>query len=107
VGISGCSGSSSSLTQEDVALHTCTTALVERLHAPSGASPVQTQMIGERPSGWLVRGLSARVGDQPARNYECSVRTTESGPASLIYLRTCAAGESPWGCPDEVSSGHR
>jgi hypothetical protein len=87
------------LTQEQVALRTCTTALTDSLKASEGVAVTQTQMIGKRPSGWLVRGLSAQVGGLPARNYECLASTSGSSPPELVYLRLCAAGKSPWGCP--------
>lgn len=95
--VSACSDGHASQTEEDAALQVCTTALADRLGT---SNATQTLMIGKRANGWLVRGLSAQVGDQAARNYECGLQhPAKSGPPRLTYLRLCEAGESPWGCP--------
>lgn len=99
----GCS-SPAPATSEDRALQLCRRALQERVHAgkhpdeQGAAVTSQTQMIGRRSHGWLVRGLTVELADG-ARNYECKLDDEASGTPSLTYLRLCAAGGSPWGCP--------
>jgi hypothetical protein len=93
-----CSGSPLS-TQEELALRTCSAELGKRLDVPDGELTSQTQMIGQREYGWLVRGLSSAEVASGAQNYECRLEDDGSGPPTLTYLRLCEAGESPWGCP--------
>jgi hypothetical protein len=98
-----CSGSPPP-THEDLALRACNEALRERLDISEKQGPAQTQMIGRREYGWLVRGLSRDVAGGGARNYECRLDDAASGPPTLTWVRLCAAGESPWGCPAPAAS---
>ena len=89
-------------TQEDLALRACTAQLRERLHLPQDEAPSQTQMIGRRDGGWLVRGLTRTVGPTGPQNYQCRLADAPgapSAPPELVDLELCAAGPSPWGYP--------
>jgi hypothetical protein len=96
--LTACAGSTP-LTNEDLALRACSAELRHRLDISDGATPSQTQMIGRREHGWLVRGLSRSVPGLGAQNYECRLDDGESGRPTLTYLRLCEAGDRPWGCP--------
>jgi hypothetical protein len=86
-------------TQEDLALRVCNPELTEQLAVAEGDVAAQTQMIGRREGGWLVRGLSTVVQGAGAQNDECRLDDAGPRPPTLTYLRLCEAGESPWGCP--------
>jgi hypothetical protein len=101
--ITACGGSTPP-TQEDLAVRSCSAELRDRLDIPAGKPTSQTQMVGRRDYGWLVRGLSSAVSESGAQNYECRLDDAESGPPTLTYLRLCEAGESPWGCPEGAGS---
>jgi hypothetical protein len=96
--IGGC-GASEPPTEETTALRLCSDELRKRLDIPKDEHSSQTQMIGKRDYGWLVRGLSREVPGAVAQNYECRLDDPASGRPTLTYLRLCEAGESPWGCP--------
>lgn len=97
--VTGCNGSPPP-THEDLALRACAAELRERLGVEEGETTSQTQMIGRRDYGWLVRGLSRDLPGIGAQNYECRLDDAQSGPPTLTYVRLCEAGESPWGCPE-------
>lgn len=94
----GCAGSPPP-SGEDLALRACTAELQRELDVPAGDNAAATLMIGKRDYGWLVRGLSKPSRASGAQNFECRVDERPSGSA-LTYLRLCAPGESPWGCPN-------
>lgn len=96
----GCGGSPAP-SGEDLARRACTAELQRELEVPAGDNAAATLMIGKRNYGWLVRGLSTPSGASGAQNFECRVDEGVSGSA-LTYLRLCAPGESPWGCPNEA-----
>jgi hypothetical protein len=95
--VSACGGSPPP-TDEDLALRACSAELRQRLSIPEDDSTSQTQMIGRRDYGFLVRGLTSAAAPTGPQNYECRL-DTGTGRPTLTYLRLCRAGESPWGCP--------
>ena len=83
--IGGCGGNDAP-TDETSALRLCSAELRERLGISGEEHSSQTQMIGGRDDGWLVRGLSHEVPGVGERNYQCRLDDASSGPPTLTYL---------------------